>query len=73
MRNFFYLDIFNVRFLFNVFAFLSEEVLSQNVENVGAENAIVNHLSVLAIRKLDNWNVLKKRKHHCLVNSFTRY
>ena len=60
MRKCFHLDVFNVRFLFDVFAFLSEEVLSQNVENVGTENAVVNHLTVLAIRKLDNWNVLKK-------------
>ena len=54
-----YLDIFDVRFFFYVFALLREEVLCEDVEDVGAEDAVVNHLAVLAVRELHDGDVLE--------------
>jgi hypothetical protein len=52
-----------VSFFFDVFSFLSEKVLSQNVQDVGAEHAVVRHFAVLAVRELDDRNVLKLKDH----------
>lgn len=54
-----YLDILDVRFLLDVLPLLREEVLRQDVENVGAKDAILPDLAVLAIREPHDGDVLK--------------
>ena len=61
------LDIFHMWFLIHVFSFLSKKVLSQNVENVGAENAVVDDFARLAICMLHYRNVLKCNNHRCTI------
>ena len=51
-----YLDILDVRFLLDVLPLLREEVLRQDV---GAKDAILPDLAVLAIREPHDGDVLK--------------
>lgn len=40
-----------------MFSFLCKEVLGEDVEDVGTEDAYVTDLAIVSICVLDNWNV----------------
>ena len=54
-----HLDILDVRLFLDVLALLREEVLGEDVQDVGAEDAVLLHFPVLPVREPDDGNVLK--------------